>query len=179
MSYPDPVAWPMAQALLGCLTEEIAKVRDPPASVGMRTGQRVDALLSVNEDECCSGLAWVRINDVYPTGTELFPLQDQVAVNCAPYSWAVELEMGAVRCAPTPDVTEIPTNLQWEDLAEKIAQDAAAMRRAVVCCFPPLDVNFLLGRWQPLPTGGRCAGGTQMVTLAAEWVDCCAEPDSP
>lgn len=180
MSYPDLVAFPMAQALLACFEEEISKVLDPPASVGLRPGQQVDALLSVNEDECCSGLAWVRINRIFPSSDEIFPLQDQTASAwCNPRSWAIELEMGSVRCAPTPDAYSIPTNAEWNALVEKHMQDGAAMRRAVICCFGELDITYLIGDWNPLPVSGRCSGGTLNVTVAAEYMDCCAEPESP
>lgn len=181
MSYPDPVAWPMATALLACFEEEVAKVLDPPASVGLRPGQQVDALLSVNEDECCEGLGWVRIDDVFPSSDERFPLQDQTAgAWCNPRTWAVRLEMGVVRCAPTPDAYSIPTNAEWRDLVERHMQDAAAMRRSVICCFGELDISFLLGNWTPLPVSGRCSGGTTMVTVAAEYIDCCGDsPESP
>jgi hypothetical protein len=179
MSYPDAVVFPIAQALLACYEEEIAKVLDPPASVGLRPGQQVDALLSVNEDECCNGLAWVRVNRVFPSSIEPFPLQDQVSQNCSPQGWAIELEMGAVRCAPTPNAYSIPTNAEWGALVEKQMQDAAAMRRAVICCFGDLDIPYLFGDWNPLPVSGRCSGGTTNVTVAAEYLDCCIDPESP
>jgi hypothetical protein len=181
MSYPDLVAFPMAQALVACLEDQMSLVLDPPASVGLRPGQQVDPLLSIYEDECCNGLAWVRINRIYPSSIDDFPTQDQVAIGCpSPRAWAVEMEMGAVRCAPTPDATTIPSNDDWGALVEKQMQDAAAMRRAVICCFGDLDITYLLGDWNPLPVSGRCSGGTQMVTVAAEYVDCCEDvPESP
>lgn len=170
----------MAEALLGCLQEQIALVEAPPAKVEHRPGQTVDALLSITDDECCSGLAWVRIAQVYPSAAGAFPLQDQTAENpCNPMSWAVELELGAVRCAPTPDAYSLPDGTEWAQVTNRMMQDAAAFRRAVICCFDDLDLPFLLGAWQPLPVAGRCAGGTQLVTVAAEWVDCCAAPESP
>lgn len=181
MSYPDLVAFPMAQALVACLEEQMSLVLDPPATVCLRPGQQVDPLLSIYDDECCSGLAWVRIADIFPSSDATFPTQDQTAeVACNPRSWAVVLEMGAVRCAPTPDATSMPSCDDWTSLVEKQMQDAAAMRRSVICCFGDLDISYLLGNWQPLPVSGRCSGGTQLVTVAAEYMDCCADvPESP
>lgn len=182
MSYPDLVAFPMAQALVACLEEQMSLVLDPPASVCLRPGQQVDPLLSINDDECCSGLAWVRIADIFPSSDDTFPTQDETAAfPCNPRQWAVQLEMGAVRCAPTPDAYSMPSCEEWTAVVEKQMQDAAAMRRAVVCCFGEiLDATYLLGNWTPLPVSGRCSGGTQMVTVAAEHIDCCVEPpESP
>lgn len=180
MSFPDPVAFPLAQALVGCLETEMARVADPPASVCLRPGQQVDPLLSVTEDECCSGLAWVRIESVYPSSDGIFPAQDdQAGVPCNPRGWAVVLEMGAVRCAPTPDAYSIPDCGEWTAVVDKTMQDAAAMRRAVLCCFDGLDLTYLLGAWSSLPVAGRCAGGTMTVTIEADQLDCCPDDESP
>src|SRR5690554_8007944 len=92
----DPLVMPLARELLECLRVEIAKVADPPAHVGLRPGTVVDHLISLNDDECCEGLAWVRPAGFYPSSST-FPAQDEVPLKTGIRAWAVTLEMGVVR----------------------------------------------------------------------------------
>src|SRR5512136_2051125 len=98
----DPTVGPIAAKLLACLVAEAAKVPNPPSSprpVCLRPGDHVDVLMSQNEDECCEGLMWVRWNRIFPSGSA-FPGADEITYPCGVMRWAVEFELGAVRCAP-------------------------------------------------------------------------------
>jgi hypothetical protein len=175
MAIFDPVVMPLAYELLGCLEEEIAKVLKPPKYVGLRPGTNVDFLLSTTEDECCEGLAWVRPALFYPSSAR-FPLQDEEPSVPFIGSWAITLEMGAVRCAPTPNETKIPTVAQWNEVVQAVMDDAAAMRRAL-CCFIDADpVNrkrsTLAQQWQPLDVEGGCVGGTLQIIVRGPACDC-------
>lgn len=168
----DSTVTPYAQALLECLRAEMAKVEHPPASVCWRVGSRVDLLVSETRDECCEGLAWVRVASVYPSRN--FPAPDATPQNCGPLQWAVVLELGAARCAPTADPAVIPSCEQWTETTRRVLDDAAAIRRAATCCFPAEvpDRMFLVGSWTPLTVEGGCVGGTMTVTLAVPACDC-------
>lgn len=175
MAIADPVVMPLAYEMLACLEEEIAKVAFPPARVGLRPGTVVDFLLSTTEDECCEGLAWVRPALFFPSSSR-FPLQDEEPP--VPYvaSWAITLEMGAARCSPTPPETSIPSVAEWNEVVQRVMDDAAAMRRAI-CCFIAADpVNrrrsVLPGQWQPLDVEGGCVGGTLQVIVRGPACDC-------
>lgn len=175
MALEDPVAMPRAEELLACFAEELAKVAHPPASIGFRPGTVTDLLLSETENECCSGLAWVRIAAIYPSSTS-FPLQDEEPLKTGVLRWAIDLEMGVARCAPTPGPTMLPTNAQWEEVVRNVMDDAAAMRRAV-CCYIAMDPIPRKGivlphDWQPIETQGGCAGGTMLVTVPGPACDC-------
>ena len=175
MAISDPVVMPLAYEMLACLEEEIAKVLNPPARVGLRPGTVVDFLLSTTEDECCEGLAWVRPTLFYPSSS-VFPLQDEQPPIPYVSSWAIVLELGAARCAPTPPETTIPTVAQWNDVVQAVMDDAAAFRRAI-CCFIAADPinrkkNVLPGQWQPLEVEGGCVGGTLTVTVRGPACDC-------
>jgi hypothetical protein len=102
-----------------------------------------------------------------------FPAQDDTVSPCDVSRWAVVFELGAVRCAPTPDVEDIPTCDQQTDLALAIYNDGAAIRRAL-CCYMadhPYDlVHQDVG--EPLTTEGGCAGVAYLVTIAANACDC-------
>lgn len=172
---PDPMVMPLALELLECLEQEIDKVTRPPLYRGLRPGQVVDLLLSTHQNECCEGLAWVRPALFVPSsGT--FPIQDEQPSVIGTSAWAVTLEMGVVRCAPTPPETSIPTNEQWNQVVQDVMDDAAAMRRAI-CCFVDADPvkrkKYTMPLdWQPLDVEGGCVGGTLQVVVRAPACDC-------
>lgn len=173
----DPMVMPIARDLLDCYAAEIAKVANPPTYVQLRTGSVVDHFLSTAQDECCEGLAWVRPAGFYPSSAG-FPAQDEAGLPKGVAAWAVVLELGAVRCMPTPDASRIPTAGEWDAVTQAVMDDAAAMRRAI-CCYiadAPLGVNRNLnvipGIWEPLSNEGGCAGGVLPVTIRAAACDC-------
>lgn len=177
----DPMVMPRAREMLECLGQEIAKVLNPPLYVQLRPGNVVDHLLSTAEDECCQGLAWVRPAGFFPSSA-VFPTQDASPQPKGVSAWAITLELGAVRCAPTPDQNSIPTAEEWDTTTQAVMDDAAAMRRAI-CCFidavPNRAKNVIPGQWQPLSIQGGCVGGIIPVTLRGPACDCSeAGPES-
>lgn len=177
----DPLVMPLAREMLACLDQEMAKVASPPTYVQLRPGNVVAHLLSVNEDECCEGLAWVRPGPFFPSSTT-FPVQDSTPIRGGQRAWAVTLELGAVRCAPTGDENAIPTGEEWDATVQAVMDDAAAMRRAI-CCFidarPGRSARVLPGIWQPIEVQGGCVGGLIPVTVQGPVCDCTeAGPDS-
>jgi hypothetical protein len=175
---PDPLVMPIALDMLECYATEIARVENPPANVGLRPGSVVDFLLSTGGDnECCDGLAWVRPVSFFPS-SQTFPDQDGAPLQSGVLAWAVVLELGAVRCAPTPDAITIPTSGQWNDVVQQVMEDAAAMRRAI-CCYinasPRRGMRVLPGTWTPLDVEGGCVGGTLTVTVRGPACDCTEE----
>lgn len=171
----DPMVMPLALELLACLEQEVDKVLNPPVYRGLRPGQVVDHLISTTSDECCQGLAWVRPVLFVPS-SGVFPQQDDQPVPRGVNAWAITLEMGVVRCAPTPDENSIPTNEQWLEVVQAVMDDAAAMRRAY-CCFVDIDPNArkkytLALEWQPLDTEGGCVGGTLQIVVRGPACDC-------
>lgn len=181
MPVSDPLVMPLARELLDCLDQEIAKVLSPPAYVQLRAGNVVDHLLSTHQDECCEGLAWVRPMTFFPSSA-VFPNQDSVPVKGGTRAWAITLELGAVRCAPTPEADRIPTAEEWDATTQAVMDDAAAMRRAI-CCFidgaQNRSARVLPGIWQPLSIQGGCVGGIIPVTIMGPACDCSeAGPES-
>lgn len=181
MPIQDPVVMPLAREMLACLEQEIEKVPEPPLYVGLRAGNVVAHLLSTSEDECCSGLAWVRPATFVPSSA-VFPTQDPAPVKGGTKSWAITLELGAVRCAPTPDADRIPTTEEWDAVVQAVMDDAAAIRRAI-CCFieakPGRSGRVLPGAWLPLDVQGGCVGGIMTVVIQGPACDCSdAGPES-
>lgn len=175
MTISDPMVMPLAYEMLACLEQEIMQVENPPTYMGLRPGQTVDFLLSTTQDECCQGLAWVRPVLFFPSSAQ-FPLQDTEPPVPQVASWAITLELGAVRCAPTPNENTLPTPGQWNAVTQAVMDDAAAMRRAI-CCFVAADPmrrqrSVLPGQWEPVAVSGRCAGGTLQVIVRGPACDC-------
>ena len=174
MPISDPLVMPLARELLDCYAIELTKVETPPKYVGLRPGTVVDHLLSTFEDECCEGLAWVRPAGFYPSSST-FPAQDEVPLKTGIRAWAVTLEMGVVRCAPTPGPQSIPTNAEWDEVTQAVMDASAAMRRAL-CCFIDAKQSrrgrTLAGLWQPLSVQGGCVGGVLPVTVLGPACDC-------
>lgn len=177
MAVHDLLVMPTARELLDCLSQEIAKVESPPKYVQLRTGSVVDHLLSTTSDECCEGLAWVRPASFFPSSAA-FPVQDSAPPPKGVSGWAFTIELGVVRCAPTPDANRIPSGDEWDAVTQAVMDDAAAMRRAL-CCWeamgPPGQSRakrMLPGIWTPLAIEGGCVGGTLPVTFRGPACDC-------
>lgn len=170
----DPLVMPLALQLLDCLEQEMAKTPVPPGYVQLRPGNVVAHLWSTFQDECCEGLAWVRPASFFPSSA-VFPTQDPAPIKTGTRAWAVTLELGSVRCAPTGDEDTIPTAEQWQVTVQTVMDDAAAMRRAI-CCFidqdPRRSGRVLPGVWQPLDIQGGCVGGIIPVTIQGPACDC-------
>lgn len=181
MPVSDPLVMPLARELLACYEIELAKLEIPPASIGLRPGTVVDFLMSMSDDECCSGLAWVRPGGFFPS-SGVFPNQDTVAQKQGTRAWAVTLEMGYVRCAPTPDANSIPANEEWDEVTQAVMDAGAAMRRAI-CCFIDAEPHIraqrvLPDQWQPVAVQGGCVGGFLPVTVLGPACDCADSGDA-
>jgi hypothetical protein len=170
----DTMVLPIAESLLACLCEAVAEAPNPPASCCLRPGVTVAQGVSEHEDECCEGLAWVRVVRVFPTGSDVgFPAINDDPHACSPPSYGIELEMGIYRCAPTGDAMNLPTCAEWTATAEQILDDAASLRRAW-CCFRDNYDNSakLVGQWAPVTVQGGCTGGTLTIMIESYCSDC-------
>lgn len=146
-----------------------------PGEVCYRVGEIASMDASVFEDLCCSGLAWLRVADIFSSSTD-FPTPDTLTVwnGCGPQAWGVVFELGVMRCAPTGDIETIPTCEEWTALQVNVMNDAKAMRQAFCCLFAQFDPGSIaLGSWVPLPTTGGCAGGTWQVSVQIINSECC------
>ena len=156
---------PLARLLLECL-QDAATIDhpNPPEHFSLRLGE-VAMDISQYEDLCCEGLAYVKINSVYPSDD--FPAPNEQYTVCA-NQWAADLEMGILRCSPVGDERFIPTDADWTAAAEQVAHDAAAMRLALARFRDRMEPGnpWLARNWAPIDPQGGCSGGTQVVTVA-------------
>jgi len=166
----DPIATPVANALLACLTDQMQNLPKPPAKTELRYGAETGPLIGPNVDECCAGLAWVRVAQVYPSWTD-FPAPTNDWSPCGPLAYAVVLEMGSAFCMPWSDSEQEfdnmdpPSTADWQQAFTTGMQHQTLMRRAAACCFAPTQ-RRVVGEWTPLSVEGGCTGGTLTVTVS-------------
>lgn len=162
---------PVAEQLLACLQAKLATLASPPARIEIRAGgEEVGPLIGPNVDECCAGLAWVRVARIYPSW-DSFPSPDNSWTPCGPLGYAVELEMGVVGCFPWSttggDMDDIdpPSTDDWRTGFDMLMEHQTLMRQAAVCCFLPTQ-RRVVGGWEPLSVEGGCTGGKMSVTVS-------------
>lgn len=157
----------LAEDLRDCLETAIAAGPAPinPAYIMLRAGERVTPLLGTGDDECCRGLAWVRIARI--TGVRSLGELENTA--CFQQERTLELEMGVMRCAPSAPVSGVPTEDQWTAAAHQLDADQGAME-AAICCLMADASNILVeesaaGEYLPVGVDGNCIGGTMSVFI--------------
>lgn len=166
----DLIATPVAEELLACFTEQLQTLPDPPKFIQMRVGQETGPLIGPGVDECCAGLAWVRVADVYPSW-DSFPSQDNTWLPCGPLAYAVVLEMGMAFCMPWSDSSgsfedaDPPSTVDWAAAFATQMRDQSIMRRTAACCFRATQ-RRAVGGWTSLPVEGGCTGGKLTVTVS-------------
>lgn len=166
-----------AQQVLSCFDMALQEGPNPPpdGNICLRVGE-VPFSAGLSEDLCCEGLAWVRVTRITPSIR--FPQQDSSPSNCPRSSYAIELELGAVRCMPFGDNNAGPNCDQWTAAAIQVDEDAASMRRAVCCLFDLIGSGMTLveqvvvGEWVPIDNQGGCIGGRMDVTLQVDCSEC-------
>lgn len=163
----DMMIAPVVADLLACLTTEMGKTPVPPAQVCVRVGDRVDLLLSETYDECCAGTAWVRLDRHYPSRN--FPEPDEDASPCDVMRWALVIELGAARCGPTPDIGEVPSCEDWQEVAVTHYADLAALRRAA-CCYTNAvrrERKVMINDVPEQTSEGGCISSTMQLVISA------------
>lgn len=170
----DTTALPLARALLNCLCAELGEaVGGPVCTCCLAPGPEPMECCDCAEGE---GNAWVRVVRVFPTAAR-FPIPAADPNRCVTGLYAVELELGVYRCVSVIDDDGVPPSCEQRTAdTEKVLDDAAAMRRAVVCCFVARGRQAIVGEWRGRGPDGGCAGGA--MTVLVEAGDCCppAEP---
>jgi hypothetical protein len=163
----------LAQELRDCLQTTLAAGPNPIAAqyVMLRAGAEVTPLLGTNDDECCRGLGWVRIQSL----SGVRQLGDRDNVFCFQQERTLTLEMGVARCAPSAPVSGVPTEDQWTASALQLDADMGAMEAAVCCAFGDIEGSaaeeVAVGSYDPFGVDGNCIGGTMTVTIRL--TNCC------
>lgn len=154
----------VAQELLNCYDVALTDPSFPatPATICLRHGDSVSPLLGTQTDECCSGLAWVRIKSVSPLRSETLP-------GCPSAERRVVLELGGVHCLPWGTTEAPPACDQWTAVALLADAYHDAMEKALCCLRGALtrDQAEQIEAGEYVPTGpdANCVGGTMEVIV--------------
>jgi hypothetical protein len=174
VSVADPTVLPACIDILAALRVELAKVpAGAPTHFRHVPGLAAVVALTVEVDECCEGVAWVRLTGIYPTDD--FPVEQSQWLPEGEVSWSVEVEIGVVRCSRTsPGADMAPTDADYLADVTVITDDAAALRRVG----PNMKLNpnariidYQAGRWDPVEAAGGCMGGAMKLSVQVEACD--------
>lgn len=166
-----------AQQVLSCFDVALHEGPNTPpdGNICLRVGE-VPFSAGLSEDLCCEGLAWVRVLRITPSIR--FPQADTQPAECPHSSYAVELELGVVRCMPFGDNQAGPSCDQWTAAFLQVDEDAASMRRAVCCVFDLINEGqtfiqqVVVGDWSPIDNQGGCIGGQMTLTIQLDCSEC-------
>lgn len=163
--------WPMLQALTECLCGKLAEFGGPKVCYcGLWVGDQMPWLGVLAGD--CTGLAWVRPVQSYPSTAFPDPLADGTRASCAS-PLAMQVEVGVARRFPRgTDARSLPDPQAMFDTARLYMSDMEAVRQAVACCFGNAvgkperrEWQHALGDWLPIPTGAGISGGSWTVFI--------------
>lgn len=130
-----PYLGPIMVAARQCLCDASSVIPNPPQHCCFRVGTQVIHDAGLFTDQCCEGIAYIMLGDLYPSAIS-FPEQDivrQATANCAPPTWAVQIKLGIIRCIDTGDVDPMTCD-QWNAAALQNIYDTKALINAA-CCF--------------------------------------------
>lgn len=159
-TYPDARVRPVAQLLMTCLSDVVAASPSPVGTTSYRLGVTGEPLAGVSEDECCDGLAYVRMGSMIPSFSTPTPMA--VSVRCA-LAWAADFEIGIWRCVPIGSAETPPSPADWLAAQNQMFDDMATLR-GVACCFSrQRDAGTVL--WSELAPKSDPEGGCFGVSM--------------
>lgn len=189
----DSFAYDLASRVLVCLSDQLALTRGGPVCrSSVYPGEEIAPMDVCCEGTSCHGMAAVRVYRIAPR-TGRFPQQDHTARlhSCDKLNYQVTLELTVYRCAATLDDRGDPpsvADLTWNVKVQM--DDAAAMRRAVGCCYSAiagrqvagvtlpytLTGDYVEDDYNPVGPAGDCLGGRQRFIFPVTDVPCDTPP---
>lgn len=156
-----------ATSLLDCFCHELeSSPGGKPCACEVIPGQQVTMDFCGPCGSGVCGMAWVRLDSVYPSTR--FPIQVQDSSSCT-VPLAARFAVGIHRCLPTIGENGDPPSAVAQTNAALIGfGDMAAGRAAVECCAavePWRGRDRALGSWTPYGPQGDCGGGFWTVTV--------------
>lgn len=118
--------------------------------------------------ECCGGYAWVRFTGAYPSIT--FPSHASQPNRACVEQWALQVEVGITRCAPTPcDVLGNSCCDAEANASAIMLDDLQQIRKLFTCgCLGiPVD-SIIIGNVTVYGPEGGCLGITATATIRSD-----------
>lgn len=171
-----PILQPIVASLSGVLTDverpvalTIVSPAGPPA-----------------HDECCDGMAYIRLVEAFPTagagGNNPFPTRDnlQRGPGCGVNLLSLHLALGVIRCAHTVNSDGTPpTQNEINFDASLVLADMGTVLDVIVCVVKehPKVMKSVVGAWSPQGPSGGCVGGEWSFWVAVDpCLDCTPAP---
>lgn len=174
MALTDKLFSPLVTRLLTCLCNQavlLAHWQPGLSRCCIMPGGEVNMDFALTEDVCCNGMAWVRV----PTITSGWDEVEAGTTRCTPDQWTLTLEMGFAGCMPVGTASVLPTCAEYLATWDQQMAEAAAMRRAVACCFPDDSGRLVrVGEYAP-DNDGNCRWATLTIDVKVIACDECAE----
>jgi hypothetical protein len=150
--------------LLACLTVAVQAAANPPSNIQFLPGQQAGEDISIYNDLCCEGTAYIRMATVYPSW-QAFPAPDTEAIPCQEQAMAINYEMGIMRCAPGGSAAFVPTAANWQAAYQQSMIDMKSLFKAACCYAGQYELDaILMGPWNPVGPQGGCLLGAINIT---------------
>lgn len=155
--------WPLMLQLSSCLCTELERsYGGPTCFCGVLPGLNIPADFCNCSTSGC-GQAWVRLNNVFPSGQ--FPNPSPGPTSCSD-PLAARLDMGVMRCVPGIDAAgHMPDEIVQAEAVHVQTSDVASIYRAIECCLPTNRRDWIIGQYLPIGPLGNCGGGAVAVTV--------------
>lgn len=145
------------EAIADCLcTQIVADGRPPVCYCGVVPGALAVAD-RIGECGTICGMAWVRLDQMYPATTVGLPSPEPG--NCSK-ALALDIEVGILRCFATD-----PTDDDLVQSTEDQLADAETLIRAVSCCPAIPQMDMVLAPYTPMGPDGGTVGGVVMLSM--------------
>lgn len=173
MTALDQMILPAAEQFLNLMCARLASQPNPPAECCLRVGD-VAQDAGEYEDKCCSGLAWVRVTGIFPTGVGFpNPETDFPVDGCGTKAWGVTLQVGVFRCAPVGTAARGPSCEEWTAATVQVLDDDHAVRLALCDLIELKDPGTVsIGQWADIGPIGGCTGGYRTVVILVDECEC-------
>lgn len=181
----DNLVGPLLLALRDCLCAETQKTITGPVCRCYVSWDQGVPVMDGCSCECADsgrvgvGDAWVRFVSAAPNlgtgvgGAAVGGGGGWDVATCF-IGWIVTIELGIIRCHPTPQDPRVPLAAQTNtDVALSRLSDFAAMRRAWTCCPALEDLASSPLLFTPLGPSGDCSGGTLSISVELSKKDRC------
>jgi hypothetical protein len=148
-------------ALKDCLCEQVKQSGKPVGFCQIVPGEAAASTYF----ECArdGGMAWVRLNTMYPVVSVGTP--NTALGNCGS-ELGFDVEIGIMRCMPIgTSMGAGPSPKQLHEAAALQILDAHTLFRAVYCCDSIHAKDYRAGQYQPLGPEGGVVGGILTISM--------------
>lgn len=154
----DTFAYDVAKRLLTCMEAQLAlTLAGQVARAAVYPGEEIAPMDVTCITDTGHGQAATRVYRIFPV-TSRFPQQDFSPrfQQCGRAQFGITIEMTVYRCAAQMDDNGNPPTVEEIEWNSRVQMDdAAAMRRAVECCWAPRAAGEVPGEALPYTTTGE------------------------